>query len=113
MDSHVLVWFFELGIWTPMVPTNKNLGVPKKTRFVPKKNTTADIRLPPKMYEKPPVCTKKKPLFDVAGIDPHKSNVHKKTPFPPKKTSCLAHVCYTCGPLCTKTPTWLPLFILK
>ena len=91
--------------WTWCIPKNPPfctkpppVRYQKTPRFVP--NTPPNVP--------PPVCTRKRPPTP----HPHKTNMQQNHPFY-QKTTWLPHICYTCGPLCTKKTTWLPPFVLK
>ena len=90
-------------------------GYKKKTHFVPQKTPILYQKTPwqiphkhPKMYPKTTVCTKRKPLLTLPEWDPTNPTCTTKTVFPPKKNSCLPHVCYICGPLCPKNQLGSP-----
>ena len=100
-----------------LVPTKRN-PLPKDPRLVAK-NPHHIPKNPRKCTKKPPKCTKKAPFVpiknptELARMDPHETNMHQqKHPFC-QKIICLPCVRYTCGPLCTKKPTWLPLSLPK
>ena len=82
----------------------------EKTHFVPPKSPAA-TKKSPKMYQ--PQCTQKPPYRRWRNGPPQIQYAPTKTHFLPPKKIWLPHVSYTCGPLCTKKPTWLPPFILK
>ena len=79
-----------------VVPTKKNPTLYHRTpHFVPQ-NSPADTKKTPTMYQKTPFGPKKHPFaqkktpFDVARMDPHKSNMHQqKHPFYQKKKTAV------------------------
>ena len=75
-----------------LVPTTEPPALYQKaTHFVPK--------IPPAKYHNNPPNVPKNPPSDLARMDPHKTNMHQqKDPFY-QKTTCLPHVCDTCGPV--------------
>ena len=91
------------GGWLYLLPWG--CGVYQKTpRPIPKN---------PKMYQKNPRFVHKIPLLTFRNGPLQNQYAPTKTCFLPKKTTYLPHIYYTCGSLCTRKPTSLPLFVLK
>ena len=61
----------------------------------------------------PPPPKRHPPPTNLTGMDPTKTNMHQQKHLFYQKPTCIPHVCYTCGPLCTKEPIWLRIFVLK
>ena len=104
-----------------LVPTKKPFNLCQKTPHLISKNPEANTKKPPilcqkpsRLYQKTPRLYPKIPL--VTLLEWTTTNpicTYKNTLSTKKKNSYLPQVCYTCGPLCTKEPTWLPPFIQK
>ena len=91
-----------------VIPLPIQLMLQKNSPLCTKKLSVLSQKNTPPNAKKTPKCTKK-PLYKPCQNGPPQNQyVPTKTRFFPKKKERKKHACYTCGPLCTKNPTWLP-----